>query len=104
MSTDVKVRPNLPPALVDLVYQAVGEASMQWENIDQAGVFKSSQAAQVAGELCSHIARAWDAREKPLFVHLRDLSFNLGQIVADENVVAARTAVDNVLHLLEQAR
>lgn len=108
MSTDVVARPNVPPVIVDQVYQAVGAASMQWEHVDQAGTFKSEQAAQIAGELCVAIERAWDARERPLHAHLRNLSYNLGQLESiakvNPHLTAAREAVDNIISQLEGAR
>ena len=42
---------DLPPDLREIVYQAVGAASMCWSNINGAGVFNSTQASKVARQL-----------------------------------------------------
>lgn len=111
MNTEVRVVPNLPPALAERIGVMVGEATMQWENIDQAGVFKSTEAARIVEEIKVAVAESWDAREAVLFAHLRNMSYNLGQMVSSpapgtwehhfENV---QRGVDNVLRLLEQHR
>lgn len=108
--SEVKVIPNLPPALAERIGVMVGEATMQWEHIDQAGVFRSTEAARILEEIKVAVAEAWDAREAPLFAHLRNLAYNLGQVTDsgpntwEYHLESARRGVDNVLCLLEQPR
>lgn len=109
--SEVKVIPNLPPALAQRIGELVGEATMQWEHIDQAGIFQSTEAARIVEEIKAAVAEAFDARESVLFAHLRNLAYNLGQVVNDgapgaweHHLESVRRGVDNILRLLEQHR
>lgn len=104
--SEVKVIPNLPPALAERIRVMVGQASCL-----EAGPFHGIEAERLAEEIKVAVAEAWDAREAPLFAHLRNLSYNLGQVVNDgkpgaweHHLESAQRAVDNILRLLEQHR
>ena len=46
--------------IVDRVYQDIGQASMCWENVEGAGEFDSTRAAEIAFNLCHFIADKLD--------------------------------------------
>ena len=45
----------LRPHLVPLVFEAVGRATMSWEDVEKAGVFKSSDATQCAEAIIDYV-------------------------------------------------
>ena len=109
MSTEVKARPNLPPALETFVREAMGRASVAWKVGDEGErIFDTDEALATADTLIEQIERAWDAREQPLFAHLRSISFNLGQLERGFDITisieSAKRAVAQLLDLLEQHR
>lgn len=54
----------LPNELNDKVFEAIGAASMCWENVDEAGAFNSSKAKDIANELCFAIYQYGEDRVK----------------------------------------
>jgi hypothetical protein len=42
----------IPGSILSIIYQAIGEASMCWDNVSGAGVFDSKRATEVAHRLC----------------------------------------------------
>lgn len=103
--SEVSTIPNLPPALVQRICSAVHE---RIDYMKEPPLFTGSELEE---ELIVMVAEAFDAREAPLFAHLRNLSYNLGQVVNDgspgaweHHLESARRGVDHVLRLLEQHR
>lgn len=48
-------------SLKEAVYQAVGAASVCWDDMEHAGVFQEQQATEVAEDLLSWIREEFDA-------------------------------------------
>lgn len=42
-------------SIEDAVFQALGAASMCWENVDRAGIFQSEEATEIGEALLSKI-------------------------------------------------
>jgi hypothetical protein len=42
----------LPESIFTAVHEAIGEASMCWENVSGAGVFDAERASEIARRLC----------------------------------------------------
>lgn len=79
-SRDVALSQRLPAHLVDRIYQDIGTATMAWENIGGAGVFKSEQAARVAEQLGHVIADELDERDLVLAPHISNIAYNVGRL------------------------
>lgn len=47
--------PDAMPTVRSLVFQALGAASMCWENIEGAGVFRSERAAEIGEGLIEEL-------------------------------------------------
>lgn len=73
---------RLPPHLVDRIYQDIGSATMAWENIGGAGVFKSEMAAKIAEELGHAIADELDARDLIIKPYLANAAFSIDRVLA----------------------
>jgi hypothetical protein len=109
MSSEVKAKPNYPPALEPLVFEALGEASVAWRQVEEDRIFDADHAVRIGEQLLEHIAKAFDDRETPLFVHLRNAKYHLSQVQGDPaldapHFGAANNAVTRVLEMLEQHR
>lgn len=73
---------RLPPHLVDRIYQEIGSATMAWENISGAGVFKSEMAARIALELGHAFADELDARDLIIKPYLANAAFSIDRVIA----------------------
>lgn len=73
---------RLPPYLVDRLYQDIGSATMAWENISGAGVFKSEMAAKIAEELGHAFADELDARDLIIKPYLANAAFSIDRVIA----------------------
>ena len=51
---------RLPPALVQKVFEAIGETSMCWEPRPSAALFRSDEARAIGDKLCEDIQRYFD--------------------------------------------
>jgi len=47
---------GLPSDLFHAIHEAIGAASMCWDNPEGAGTFKSSKASEIASNLCKQVA------------------------------------------------
>lgn len=47
---------RLPKHVFERIHQDIGQASMCWDNIDEAGTFDAKKASDIAFELCHFIA------------------------------------------------
>lgn len=73
---------RLPPHLIDRLYQDIGSATMCWENINAAGIFKSEQAAKIAEALGHAIADELDARDLVIKPYLANAAFSIERVIA----------------------
>ena len=56
---------RLPEDVCLVIRQAIGEASMCWEKVENAGTFKVEDAGAIVNELCHYVADLLDeAREE----------------------------------------
>ena len=53
---------RLPELVAARIHHDIGQASMCWSNIDEAGEFDATKAADIAFELCHFIADALEAK------------------------------------------
>lgn len=63
----------LPESIFNKVHECIGQASMCWENIEAAGVFKSEMALKIAEDLL------WSIAEYKQFVIAMEESFKKSQ-------------------------
>lgn len=56
-----------PKNLHEAVYQAIGAASMCWEDVAKAGVFDSTQAAIIGADLIKWVEE-WHRSEQPSYL------------------------------------
>ena len=54
---------RLPEKVFTRIHEDIGHASMCWTNIEQAGVFKSEVACEIAFDLCHYIADLLEGKE-----------------------------------------
>lgn len=51
---------DTPRTLRQIVGEAIGQATMCWEHIDQAGIFDSERATQIIDDLLDELPPHWD--------------------------------------------
>lgn len=53
---------RLPEHIFKRIHEDIGQASMCWSNIDEAGEFDAKKAGEIAFELCHFIADVLEAK------------------------------------------
>jgi hypothetical protein len=82
MNQEIAARPPsvVPPALRSMIGEAVGEATMCWEHIDRAGVFKSTEAAAIVERIIDQVDDLLRNRDVTLLASLQIINFHAGQL------------------------
>lgn len=63
---DKSLSERLPEEIFIRIHQDIGYASTCWENLDDAGVFDSTRASEIAFDLCHFIADKLEEKDKEI--------------------------------------